>query len=461
MGQTNKRKGKDGKPRYTAVYEDARGKRRSAGTFATRKASDDAWQDAESKVREGRGTALVRGQQNFERYVRDKWFPNHRVELRTRETYHYYLERWVIPWFKHMRLIEVMPDDIREFITDLERQGAKASSIGYCVTILSAIFTTALHGQAVFFHPCRGVSVPVVAKKVRQIVTPEEYDLLHTALGKERWQLLVETDIESGLRWGELTELRPKDFSFRTCRVTVSRVVVELPARFHPTGGRFLVKEYPKDDEHRVVSISSQLTAKIQAFITEHEVGNDDLIFTRPPQPVKPLRLRLVPDPDKRRPIMSGGVATKYKHGTISGYSGAMKCRCDECKGAYADYRYDRRREDSDRPVRPRLAVADPDGHISRRWFRNAVWVQARDAAGLGEGVKVHSLRHAHASWLLAGGADIVRVKERLGHSSILTTQKYAHTLPDLENDVALDAFTKIRNRSRTDAAGEGKARGL
>lgn len=43
MGQANKRIGKDGKPRYTAVYFDARGKRRSAGTFTTRKAADDAW----------------------------------------------------------------------------------------------------------------------------------------------------------------------------------------------------------------------------------------------------------------------------------------------------------------------------------------------------------------------------------------------------------------------------------
>jgi site-specific recombinase XerD len=70
--------------------------------------------------------------------------------------------------------------------------------------------------------------------------------------------------------------------------------------------------------------------------------------------------------------------------------------------------------------------------------------------------VKVHSLRHAHASWLLAGGADIETVKARLGHSSILTPQKYLHTLPGEENDKALDAFVKIRNRGdrRKDGAG-------
>ncbi|HUK72610.1 MAG TPA: tyrosine-type recombinase/integrase [Streptosporangiaceae bacterium] len=47
-------------------------------------------------------------------------------------------------------------------------------------------------------------------------------------------------------------------------------------------------------------------------------------------------------------------------------------------------------------------------------------------ACGLG-GVRIHDLRHAHASWLLAGGADLQVVKERLGHSSIATTAKSLH----------------------------------
>jgi Phage integrase family len=52
----------------------------------------------------------------------------------------------------------------------------------------------------------------------------------------------------------------------------------------------------------------------------------------------------------------------------------------------------------------------------------------------------VHDLRQAHASWLLAGGADLQVVKERLGHASIATTQKYLHTLPNAD-DTALDAL--------------------
>ena len=61
--------------------------------------------------------------------------------------------------------------------------------------------------------------------------------------------------------------------------------------------------------------------------------------------------------------------------------------------------------------------------------------------------VRIHDLRHAHASWLLAGGADLQVVKQRLGHGSLRTTEKYLHTLPDAD-ETALEALAKMRNRA-------------
>ncbi|HEX6527667.1 MAG TPA: site-specific integrase [Streptosporangiaceae bacterium] len=283
MGWVETRYSRGGSPRYVAKYRDIRGRRQTAGTFGTEKAATIAWQDAEAKVREGRGGILVRGRRKFEPYVRETWFPNHRLELRTRESYSYYLNKHIIPWFGPMTLIEILPSDIREFLVKLENKGVRPHSVRNCLTILSAIFTTALNDQLVYLHPCKGVRGPTVAKRVRQIMTPEQFDLLYEALPDEMWRLLVETDIESGLRWGELTELRPKDFNFGTHRVMVSRTAVELGAKFHPTGGRFLVKDYPKDREHRVVSVSAQLIVKVQLFIKSRGLGDDDLIFAMPP----------------------------------------------------------------------------------------------------------------------------------------------------------------------------------
>jgi integrase len=57
-----------------------------------------------------------------------------------------------------------------------------------------------------------------------------------------------------------------------------------------------------------------------------------------------------------------------------------------------------------------------------------------------------HDLRHAHASWLLAGGSDIKSVMDRMGHAQITTTQKYLHRMPDADAK-NLDALNRIRGR--------------
>lgn len=81
---------------------------------------------------------------------------------------------------------------------------------------------------------------------------------------------------------------------------------------------------------------------------------------------------------------------------------------------------------------------------ISRNNFRSKYWLPAVTGAAINHKVTFHNLRAAHASWLLAGGADIVVVQKRLGHRQIMTTQQYTGTLPDA-GDRAMAAFRKIR----------------
>ena len=57
--------------------------------------------------------------------------------------------------------------------------------------------------------------------------------------------------------------------------------------------------------------------------------------------------------------------------------------------------------------------------------------------AGL-KGASMHTLRHTHASVLLANGVPIANVSKRLGHRDPYTTAKiYQHALPDTDQDVA------------------------
>jgi integrase len=58
--------------------------------------------------------------------------------------------------------------------------------------------------------------------------------------------------------------------------------------------------------------------------------------------------------------------------------------------------------------------------------------------------IRVHDLRHTHASLLLRAGVSAKVVSERLGHASIaITLDTYSHVLPDMQ-DAAADAMSAI-----------------
>lgn len=447
MGWVETRADRNGKPRYIAKYRDLRGRKQSAGTFTRKRDAEKAWQKAEVKITEGHAGDPRRGRQTFQTYVEEKWLPHHVIEPTTKEKYTYYLYAHIMPEFGPMRMIDILPEHVREWITKMQAKGASAWTIQYCkYSILNSIFTTAtLEDHVTAFHPSRGVRTPTVPSTPRQIITPEQFDAIYQELPDADIRLLIETAIESGLRWGELTELRVKDIGFGTRMLDVSRKVIEVNRQFQRDGTRFAVKEYPKDKEYRQLKLSAQLVRKIEAHVTAEGLEPGDLLFARRAVVPPVVPVRQIPDPRTIGLTKPNDTGRQYRHGTLSGYA-AGRCRCEYCRAAYAAYRAKRRARGKDHPRNPRMS--ETDEHVSRNWFRRSIWAPACQAAGLGFRPRVHDLRHAHASWLLAGGADLQVVKERLGHASIATTQKYLHTLPDAD-ETALNAFTKIRNRAQ------------
>ena len=90
--------------------------------------------------------------------------------------------------------------------------------------------------------------LPKVITKKPRILSPAEFWRLLACI-PDRYRLLVLTEIETGLRWGELIALRPRHIDFLRRIITVEETIVEVSRKVSPTGERMIVKPYPKDDE--------------------------------------------------------------------------------------------------------------------------------------------------------------------------------------------------------------------
>jgi integrase len=373
----------DGTKRFVACYRDPEGRERSAGTYSSRRAAERAGNSEEAKVRAGAWHDHSLGQVTFAEYVETVWLPSKHVETSTLAAYRYYLDKHFLPAFGRRPIGKILPAEIQRWVTTAVNpptgKPLSAASVGKYHTMLHSVFERALRDRVITFNPCAHTELPKKVKKKNRTLTPAEYDAILAALPAQH-RLMVQTAIDTGVRWGELIALKPRhldlDPESGTGRLTVEETIVEVSLKSSPTGARMLTKPYPKDNEPRTMALPSELVGQLAAWINQRGLGPGDLLF------------------------------------------------------------------------------ATRDGTpISRNTFRTRVWLPAVRASGVDFDVRFHDLRHAHASWLLAGGSDITSVMDRMGHAQITTTHKYLHPMPDADqkNLTALDRIRKPAPGTRSE----------
>ena len=368
----------DGTKRYIACYRDPEGRQRSAGTFSSKRAAERAAQREEQRVLAGSWRDHSLGEVRFREYVETDWLPSKHIEPTTRAAYVSNLDKHFFPFFGRRQLHQITPGLVQDWVTQATA-GLSARSIRKYHTMLHSIFVRAVRDGLVVANPCAHTELPKVVLSKQPTLTPEEFDVLIAAV-PDRYRLMVETAIETGMRWGELIALKPRHVDFLRKTITVQDTIMEVSKRHSPTGERYVAKPYPKDNEPRTFAVRQDWLDAVAAHINVHDLARDDLLFA--------------------------------------------------------------------------TAAGTP---ISRNTFRTRIWQPAVTASGVSFNVRIHDLRHAHASWLLAGGSDLASVMDRLGHAHIQTTEKYLHAPADADhkNLTALDRIHRPRSGSHPEPAGE------
>ncbi len=100
-------------------------------------------------------------------------------------------------------------------------------------------------------------------------------------------------------------------------------------------------------------------------------------------------------------------------------------------------------------------------GHLTRHWF----YMRIKDLAVAGgvdpSKVTPHTLRHAFATHLLEGGADLRAIQSMLGHADVATTEIYTHVLESRLADLVLEhhplATAADRRKTNGKTSSEGQ----
>ena len=313
-----------------------------------------------------------------------RWLNGHAVSNlspKTAESYEQELSHYVTPNLGGIRLNELRPHHIQDYIVKALTEGRRhrvsglsRRSVQYHYRILSKALDDAIKLGLIVVNPCKAVSPP---RPVHKDVPALDADDLYRLLGAIRdssYYLFYHTLLFTGLRRGELLALQWQDLDLDLACIYVAHTLHKLD------DGSIIIKEPKTSRGRRHVDLPPSLAMLLRQYKVEREAEHtimgkalteDDFVFSH----------------------MDG---TPLNPNTVSHTFTKMVAR-----------------------------------------------------AGLPH-LRLHDLRHIHATMLLKAGIHPRIVQERLGHSSIATTLDiYSHTVPGLQKAAAerLDALLPVQEQ--------------
>jgi integrase len=132
------------------------------------------------------------------------------------------LNRYLISTFGKLKLDQIGIREIAKFKTDLRNRGLSPKTIKNALAVLSKLLHYAQECEIIEKVP--KIQMPKIPESAFDFLTFEEAERLLKAAGYQPdWHAMIYTAMKTGLRFGELSELRWNDVDLKAGRILVRR----------------------------------------------------------------------------------------------------------------------------------------------------------------------------------------------------------------------------------------------
>jgi integrase len=311
------------------------------------------------------------------------------VKASTITGYADHVRLYLEPMLGRIRLRDLRPAHVQRMVTELTAGERSATTVVRVHAALSSALARALKRGLIAYNPAAraGIDLPAARKPKVNPWTGAELGVFLDSVGGHRMGALFEVMAYTGMRRGEAMGLRWSDVDFAKRELTVRQQIKE------PRGRK------PACPVCGAVHPGAE-------FDTPKSEGRDGT------------------------PIELDDVTV----GALLAHKLAQDAEKAEWGDAYVDHD---------------LVFARPNGDPLNTNMVHKTFHKLIDDAKLRR-IRLHDLRHGHASLMLAGGVELELVSKRIGHSSQrITADMYQHLLPGVSRGAAQKAAALVPRKPR------------